>query len=142
MSAAALLAKLDGLQGRGPRYRAICPAHESRHKTRTLAVFEADDGRVLVKCYAGCSFESILGAVGLDASELFPPKPIGDHAPAIKRPWSARDVARSLEHEAAIAWVVLTDLAAGKVITKGDRERAGVAADRCAHLIRELSGAA
>jgi hypothetical protein len=140
MTAEALIGKLDGVQGRGPRWRAICPAHESKHRTRSLAVYEADDGRVLVKCHAGCDVQSVVGAVGLDLSELFPPKPIGDQ-PRVKRPWSVRDVARSLEREAMVCWVVLQDMAAGKVITKGDRERAGIAADRCAHLLKELSNA-
>ena len=139
MSADALISKLDGVQGRGPRWRAICPSHESRHKTRSLAVYEAEDGRVLVKCHAGCDVHSIVGALGLDISDLFPPKPIADHVPAVRKPWSARDVCRALEAESAIAWVVLTDVAAGKQITKTDRERAGVAAQRCAHLIKELA---
>ena len=139
MSVDALLGKLDGVQGHGPRWRAICPAHESKHRTRTLAVFEAEDGRVLVKCHAGCDFEQIIGAVGVDATELFPPRAVQDGAPRPRKPWSVRDVARSLEREAAIAWVVLGDVAAGKPITKTDRERAGIAAQRCAHLLRELS---
>ena len=141
MTADALISKLRGVQGRGPRWRAICPAHDSKHNPRTLAVFEAEDGRVLVKCHAGCDVQSIVGAVGLDLSDLFPPKSPGD-APRVRKPWSSRDVARALESEAAVAWVVLTDLAAGKPITRTDRERAGVAAQRCAHLIKELLNAA
>jgi hypothetical protein len=141
MSAAALLERLDGLQGRGPRWRAICPAHESRHKTRSLAVFEAEDGRVLVRCHAGCSFEQIVAAAGLEIADMMPPKPAGDYVPGPKRPWSLRDVGRALEAEVAVAWVILGDMAAGRPISASDRQRAGLAADRCAHLMRELSGA-
>jgi hypothetical protein len=136
-----LLSRLDGVQGRGPRWRAICPAHESRHRTRTLAVFEADDGRVLVKCHAGCDVSSIVGALGLDLSDLFPTKPV-DHAPRVRKPWAARDVVAALRAETMVGWVLLTDIANGKVLTKGDRERAKVAAERAAHLMRELEGAA
>jgi hypothetical protein len=136
-----LLSRLDGVQGRGPRWRAICPAHESRHRTRTLAVFEADDGRVLVKCHAGCDVSSIVGALGLDLADLFPPKPV-DHAPKVRKPWAARDVVAALRAETMVGWVLLTDIANGKVLTKGDRERAKVAAERAAHLMRELEGAA
>lgn len=138
----ALLAKLHGVQGRGPRWRAICPAHESRHKTRTLAVFEADDGRVLVKCHAGCGVEAIVGAVGMDLAELFPPRQDEDHKPRIKKPWAARDVVAALRAETMVGWVLLTDIANGKVLTKGDRERAKLAADRAAHLMQELEHAA
>jgi hypothetical protein len=136
-----LLSRLDGVQGRGPRWRAICPAHESRHRTRTLAVFEADDGRVLVKCHAGCEVSAIVGALGLDLTDLFPPKPV-DHAPRVRKPWAARDVVAALRAETMVGWVLLTDIANGKVLTKGDRERAKVAAERAAHLMRELEGAA
>lgn len=141
MTADKLLSRLDGVQGRGPRWRAICPAHESRHRTRTLAVFEADDGRVLVKCHAGCDVSSIVGALGLDLADLFPPKPV-DHAPKVRKPWAARDVVAALRAETMVGWVLLTDIANGKVLTKGDRERAKVAAERAAHLMRELEGAA
>lgn len=141
MTADKLLSRLDGVQGRGPRWRAICPAHESRHRTRTLAVFEADDGRVLVKCHAGCDVSAIVGALGLDLADLFPPKPV-DHAPRVRKPWAARDVVAALRAETMVGWVLLTDIANGKVLTKGDRERAKVAAERAAHLMRELEGAA
>jgi hypothetical protein len=144
-AATMLLARLDGVQGRGPRWRAICPAHESKHRTRTLAIFEADDGRLLVKCHAGCDIAAIMGAVGLDLSDLFPPREaLGDEQSrrGPRKPWSARDVVRALEAEAMVAWVLLADMAAGRPITAGDRKRAGVAADRCAHLIRELADAA
>ncbi len=141
MIADKLLSRLDGVQGRGPRWRAICPAHESRHRTRTLAVFEADDGRVLVKCHAGCEVSAIVGALGLDLTDLFPPKPV-DHAPRVRKPWAARDVVAALRAETMVGWVLLTDIANGKVLTKGDRERAKVAAERAAHLMRELEGAA
>ncbi len=134
----AFIGKLDGVQGRGPKWRAICPAHESKHKSRTLAVAEADDGRVLVKCFAGCSIDQIVGAVGMTIDDLFPPRNVGEK-PRSRRPWSARDVAIALEREAAVAWVILSDLAAGRPISRSDRERAGVAAERCAALLQELT---
>lgn len=143
MTADKLLAKLTGIQGRGPRWRAICPAHESKHHTRTLAIHEADDGRVLIHCFAGCDVQAIVGAVGLDISDLFPPREGDDPLKKpIRRPWSARDVVAALRHETMVGWVLLTDIANGKVLTKGDRERAKLAADRAAHLMRELEGAA
>lgn len=142
MSAAAnIVGRLTGVLGRGPRWRAICPAHESKHRTRSLAVFEADDGRVLLKCHAGCDVDSIVRAVGLDLSDLFPPKQ-NDHAQRIRKPWAARDVIAALRAETLVCWVLLTDIANGKVLTKSDRERARLAAERATHLMRELEGAA
>lgn len=141
MSAAdTLLSKLDGVQGRGPRWRAICPAHESKHRTRTLAIFEADDGRVLLRCHAGCEVEAIVRTVGLDLADLFPPRVDDDQrGPRVRKPFSERDAVRALAHELRVAWVVLADVAGGRPITDVDRIRAGVARERCEALIGELS---
>jgi hypothetical protein len=54
--------------GRG--WTARCPAHEDR--TPSLSITETADGKVLVKCWAGCSTESVLAALGLRWSDLFP----------------------------------------------------------------------
>lgn len=132
------VSKLDGVQGRGPRWRAICPAHESKHRTRSLAVAEADDGRVLVKCFAGCSIDQIVGAVGMSIEDLFPPRDVGEKKRE-RRPFSPREIALALERELTVAWVLLGDIGAGKVIGKSDRERAKVCAERCAAMLLELT---
>ena len=55
--------------GRG-RYQALCPAH--RDQKPSLAISDGLDGRILLKCWAGCSVVAILGAAGLSVSQLFP----------------------------------------------------------------------
>jgi hypothetical protein len=50
-------------------YMARCPAHDD--STASLSVREGDDGRVLVKCFAGCSVEQIVAALGLSLADLF-----------------------------------------------------------------------
>lgn len=134
----ALIGRLDGVQGKGPKWRAICPGHASKHKTRSLAIAETDDGRVLLRCFAGCDVESILRAVGMQLADLFPPRDLGDHVPRVRKPWSPRDVARALEHELTVAWVVLRDMANGRAISATDRKRAALAADRCEAMLQEL----
>jgi hypothetical protein len=74
MIAEKLISRLSGVQGRSPRWRAICPAHETKNRSRTLAVKEAEDGRVLLHCFAGCDVHQIVEAVGLELHDLFPPK--------------------------------------------------------------------
>jgi hypothetical protein len=49
---------------------ACCPAHHDHEPS--LSVSTGDDGRVLLKCFAACSAESIVGALGLKMSDLFP----------------------------------------------------------------------
>jgi hypothetical protein len=55
------------------RWQARCPgplhAHGDRHPS--LRISEGRDGRVLVKCFAGCKIESICAAAGLAMSDLF-----------------------------------------------------------------------
>lgn len=40
----------------------FCPAHDNR-RTPALSVSEADDGRLLLHCHAGCAFADILAAL-------------------------------------------------------------------------------
>lgn len=143
MSVESLLSKLDGVQGHGPRWRAICPAHESRHGTRSLSIYEPEPGRILLRCHAGCDVASIVGAVRLDLADLFPPRVDDDkRAPHIRKPWRARDVVAALKHELGVAWIVLADVASGRELGEADRERAGVARERIAALMLELEHAA
>ena len=51
------LDRLGGVRKAGSDYKALCPAHAD--KNPSLSVSEGDDGRVLVKCFAGCTFEDI-----------------------------------------------------------------------------------
>lgn len=76
-----LLALLKGVKGRGSHYTARCPAHEDR--TPSLSVTEGRDGRVLVKCHAGCRTVDVLRAVGLTEADLFPPRPEAERGDAL-----------------------------------------------------------
>lgn len=69
-----VLEKLDSPRKSGCGWVAKCPAHDD--KSPSLSVSLASDGKVLVKCFAGCSFDSIVAALRLRACDLFP----GDQA--------------------------------------------------------------
>ena len=65
---------LEALGERVVRHRqgsimARCPAHEDRDPS--LSVKTGDDGRVLLKCFAGCAVESIVSAIGLTVADLY-----------------------------------------------------------------------
>jgi Protein of unknown function (DUF3631) len=62
------LHSLDGVRRVGNRGTAKCPAHDDG--TASLSVSEGADGRILVKCHAGCSAESIVTACGLTLADL------------------------------------------------------------------------
>jgi P4 family phage/plasmid primase-like protien len=57
---------------RGQGFVAHCPAHDDRNPS--LSISEGKGGRVLVKCFAGCTFSAIAAALGLQARDFFTPK--------------------------------------------------------------------
>src|SRR5437763_671245 len=51
-------------------WNACCPAHHDRHPS--LSIRLGKEGRILLKCHAGCTVEQILEAIGLTLADLFP----------------------------------------------------------------------
>jgi putative DNA primase/helicase len=68
-----VLERLPHARRNGPGYIAHCLAHDDRHAS--LSVTEGADGRALLSCHAGCSFENVIDALGLKNTDLFP-KPL------------------------------------------------------------------
>ncbi len=64
-----VLRKLSGVRETKSGWSARCPAHEDRQAS--LSVGEGDDGRVLLKCHAGCDHKKIVAALGLEERDLF-----------------------------------------------------------------------
>jgi hypothetical protein len=65
----------DSVRPTGPgKWTARCPAHDDRHASLTVST--GDNGAALIRCHAGagCSFESIVAALGIEVKDLFPPK--------------------------------------------------------------------
>lgn len=57
--------------GRG--WMAKCPVHDDRKAS--LSIGTGDDGKILLKCFAGCSLDDIVAAAHLELADLFPEKP-------------------------------------------------------------------
>lgn len=130
MSVEDFISRLDKVKssGRG-NWTACCPAHEDRHPSMTIR--EADDGRVLVHCFAGCSVDEIVGAVGLELGALFPEKPIKqDPAMPARLRFNARDILQSVADEFDICLVILGDIKNGKEIPDSDLQRLLMAIER------------
>ncbi len=79
--------------GRG--WLANCPAHHDDNAS--LSIAEGDDGRALVRCFAGCSFQSIMSACGLEPRDAMPEK----HSSPKPRPMPASKPAPKFESMAA-----------------------------------------
>ncbi|MDG4591288.1 MAG: DUF927 domain-containing protein [Defluviicoccus sp.] len=73
-----VLGRLEGVRRSGDGWAAKCPAHPDRHAS--LSVSEGDNGRPLLHCHAGCTFEAIAAAVGKVRGD-FAQRPAAPRAP-------------------------------------------------------------
>lgn len=66
------LLRLSGVRKAGKGFKACCPAHNDQSPSLSI---EWKDGRILVKCFAGCATEDVVRAMGLTMSDLFDDAP-------------------------------------------------------------------
>ncbi len=136
MSAAEkLLARLDGVQGSGGKWRARCPTHGSRGLSLAVADIE---GRILLHCFGGCSPEAVLESVGLRFADLYDRR-LGEFSPLKKSPFNARDVLDLVVREAMTIAIIATDFLRQRNISTLDAERLFSATSRL-HRIIDLVG--
>jgi len=64
-----VLSVLKGVQKHGDHYQACCPAHQD--DKASLSVGVGSEGKILIKCHAGCDTERILSTLGMSWSSLF-----------------------------------------------------------------------
>jgi putative DNA primase/helicase len=69
----AVLSRLQGVQCHGDYHTAKCPAHDDGHSS--LSISTGEDGKILLKCHAGCEFPAIIEAAGISTKDLFPDTP-------------------------------------------------------------------
>lgn len=137
MNAATLLTRLEGVRRSGDGWRANCPNGHAKARG-SLSITEADDGRILLSCFACHDTPAILGTLGLELADLFPER-IKDPSPearqrareAFKRSaWAA--ALGVLGREAGVVLLAARDMLAGKALPAGDVERLALAEDRIA----------
>lgn len=124
-----VLSRLDKVRGRNGNWVACCPAHKDRSPSMTIR--ETPDGKILIHCFAGCSIGEIAAAMGINLSDLFPPRDDGTHysKPSRQR-FIASDLLKVIAFEATVVSVCAVNIAAGKNLSEQDRERLRVAARR------------
>ena len=69
MTVQAIADKFDARRAGRGRFMARCPAHDD--SSPSLSIREGRNGRVLVRCFAGCALDAVLDARGLRMSDLF-----------------------------------------------------------------------
>jgi hypothetical protein len=66
-----VLSALDRVKPNGSnKWMACCPAHNDR--SPSLSITEADGGKVLLHCFAGCDTRDVVSAMGLQMADLYP----------------------------------------------------------------------
>lgn len=138
MSVETFLSALDKVKRNGKgQWVACCPSHQDKSPSMTIA--ETDDGRVLVHCFAGCSVEEILGAVGMGFDVLYPPKP-ERHEPfkPMAKPFMAYSVIEVLAFEALIVVTAARLIANGETLDSNDYQRLLLAAERMQGVVNHV----
>ena len=135
MSVDTLLQRLTKVKGGRGHWTACCPAHEDR--SPSLAITETDDGRILLKCFGGCSVQAIVGSISMDMTDLFPDS--NDHyKPKVKNAFYATDLLKLIEFESTIVIIAANDLANGKQLSDNDRSRLRQAHERILEAVRSI----
>jgi len=63
-----------GLERSGDGWKSLCPVLEHKDaKTKSLSINVSDKGHLMFKCFRGCEFKKIIGALGVEAHECFAP---------------------------------------------------------------------
>ncbi|MGH8433303.1 MAG: virulence-associated protein E [Pseudomonas sp.] len=114
-----LFPRLDKVKPTGPgKWKACCPAHDD--KEPSLSIREADDGKVLLHCWAGCTATDITAAIGLELRDLFPGEKQQRRGPS----------KAAQQFEATIISVAVAGLRQGKQLSPADLERFELAKQR------------
>mgnify|MGYP001417494800 CR=1 FL=1 len=124
---ALLLNQLQKVKQTGhDQYIALCPSHND--KNPSLAIRQTNDGRILIKCFAGCSSYEVVSAAGLSLTDLFPKE--SSHSKPIRNPFPATAVLRCIQAEALIVATAALNIAKGISLTQKDLDRLVLAASR------------
>ena len=129
--------RLGKVKGRNGSWTACCPAHDD--KSPSLSIREGEDGRVLVHCFGGCDVQEVLGAVGMDMSDLFPEKQEryeGQTSKQMKPAFYATDLLRIAYFECLVVMIAAYDIRQGKKLSESDMDRLQVAQQRIEEVVQ------
>ena len=118
-----LLDRLERVKQTGSnRWIACCPAHDDR--SPSLSIRECDDGRVLLKCFAGCETEDVLAAVGLSFSDVMPERIGEEHFhQSVRQRIPPRDALALLDHESLVVAIIGADILEHKEVDEATLSR-------------------
>jgi len=133
MNVTTFLSYLDQARSNGQnKWQARCPGHDD--KSPSLAIKEADNGNILLHCFAGCTTDEIVGALGLKMNDLF-----ADDKPYTKAPGKPRrKLEQALMHELFVLHIAINSRLERKPIHEYDKDRELLSVKRITALIKDI----
>ncbi len=136
-----ILPLLDRIKKTGPdRWIARCPAHDDRQPS--LSIKEADDGKILLKCWTGCGASDVVNALGLSLADLFP----GDrhtvtNTGPVRRPsFDYRDAMTGVAHEILVSRLIIEAVNSGQEMDAESLDRLALAETRISDALSATGG--
>lgn len=125
-----ILGRLDRVRQTSPgNWRAVCPAHPSKHRSQSLQVSERADGSIGLYCHAGCEVGVILGCLGLRMSDLFA-EPLTKERLKPTRMFSPASTLEALAEEGSVVLMAGAMLLEKQTLSEADWQRLTVAQGR------------
>lgn len=112
-------------------WMACCPAHDDR--SPSLSIKDNGDGKVMLRCFAGCETIDVLGAIGLDWDDVMPPRQQPERIQTVKpvkHTIYATDAIEIIRKEAQIIVMAAIDITKGVKINEPEMERIKTAMTR------------
>ncbi len=138
----AVLHRLEKVKRTAPdRWIALCPAHDDRRPS--LSIREADDHRVLLKCWSGCGAAEIVSALGLSLADLFTgdQRSLSDHGTGpMRRPFNWQDALKGVSHEITVARLIVEAANSGQEMDAESLDRLALAEERIDDALRAAGG--
>lgn len=135
-----ILSRLSKVRQRqNAQWSAICPSHND--KTPSLSIRETPEGSVLLHCFAGCTTNDVVQAIGLDPSNLFPPQNLSGREPKrTPRLLTASQALELLGKETMFIAVAAGNLSKGVCLHPQDLERCQISAARISWIQDQFMG--
>src|SRR4051794_19198318 len=68
-----VLNRLEKVKEYGAGWVALCPAHQDKRPSLLLHINQ-ENGGLMLKCLAGCSYDAIVSALDLQRRDFYPPR--------------------------------------------------------------------
>ena len=129
MSLETLLSRLQKVKRTSSNsWIACCPAHDD--KSPSLTIKDAGNGMLLMKCFASCGTEDVLGAIGMEFKDIMPEKVVNNYvAPSIPKIY-ATDALRAIQFESRILMLAFYSVRRGAKLNDVDMARCETAMER------------